>query len=83
MATLAQVSRERKGQLRQLLLASRKLDAVQEKLEREVKRLANRKTSVPEVSDAERLTTMAQGVDAALGNMVSVIQSVATSWSTM
>lgn len=80
MASLAEIGRERKKQLRDLLLSSRKLDAAQEKLEREVRRLVNRKKSVPEVADAERLTQLAQGVNSALGNMASVISSVSRSW---
>jgi hypothetical protein len=80
MATLTAVARERKVQLRQLMMASRKLDAAQEMLEREVKRLVNRKRSVPELADATRLTGLAQVVEGSLGNMVSVISSMATSW---
>ena len=82
MATLAAVARERRQQLRQLMVASRKLDAVQESLEREVKRIINRKRAVPELADAERLGTMAQNVNGALSAMVSVIESVAQSWGT-
>jgi len=80
MATLAAVARDRKAQLRQLMVASRKLDASQESLEREVKRLLTRKKAVPELADAERLATMAQGVNASLSGMISVIESVAQSW---
>lgn len=80
MATLASVARDRKSDLRTLMVASRKLDAEQEKLEREVKRLLTRKKAVPEVQDAERLAGLAQGVNAALSNMVSVIESVSQSW---
>lgn len=82
MATLAAVARERRQQLRQLMISSRKLDAVQESLEREVKRLINRKKAVPELADAERLGTMVQNVNGALSSMVSVIESVAQSWGT-
>lgn len=82
MATLASVARDRKAQLRQLMLVSRKLDAAQETLEREVKRLLTRKRSVPELADAERLAGMAQQVEGALGNMASVITSVSQSWGT-
>jgi len=82
MATLAAVARERKQQLRALLQASQKLDAMQEALEREVKRLINRKKAVPEIADAQRLTTMATNVDAALQSMGGVINSVAQSWGT-
>lgn len=82
MATLASVARDRKQQLKQLLVASRRLDAAQEKLEREIKRIVVRKKGVPELADAERIATMAQAVNAALDGMVSVIQSVAQSWGT-
>lgn len=83
MATLASVARERKSQLRSLMVASQRLDANQEKLEREIKRIVGRKRGVPELADAERLTTLAQGVEGALGEMVSVIESVSRSWTTM
>lgn len=80
MATLAAVARERKAQLRQLMVASRKLDATQESLEREVKRLLARKKAVPELADAERLAVMAQNVNSSLSAMISVIANVAQSW---
>lgn len=80
MATLASVARDRKAQLRQLMVASRTLDAKQEALEREVKRILTRKKAVPELADAERLATMAQATESALANMASVISSVASSW---
>lgn len=80
MATIAEVSRQRKAQLRQLLIVSRKLDAKQETLEREVKRLINRKKSVPELADAERLTGLALAVDSELQNMANVIMNVGNSW---
>jgi len=81
MGTLAAVARERKGQLRSLLLASRKLDAAQEALERECKRLVNRKQSVPETADAQRLVSLAQNVNGALDNMVNLLGSLANSWA--
>jgi len=64
------------------MVASRSLDAKQEALEREIKRLLTRKKSVPELADAERLTTQAQAVESALGNMAAVISSVSQSWGT-
>lgn len=82
MATLAAVGRERKQQLRLLQTASRKLDATQETLEREIKRLLSRKRSVPELADAQRLTKMVQDVSASLSGMASVIASVSKSWGT-
>lgn len=80
MATLASIARERKSQLRQLMVASRKLDAAQEALEREVKRLTTRKKAVPEVADAERLSGLAIQVSAALDSMAGVIQTMAQAW---
>lgn len=82
MATLQSIARDRKAQLRQLMVASRRLDAAQETLEREIKRLLTRKKTVPELADAERLATMAQAVDTALSSMASVISSVSQSWGT-
>ena len=81
MATLAEIARQRKIQLKQLLLASRKLDAAQETLEREVKRLVTRKQSIPEVSDAQRLIQLSRGVEGALTNMVNVITTLSGSWA--
>lgn len=80
MATLAEVSRQRKTQLRQLLTASRKLDARQESLEREIKRLVNRKKSVPELADAERLIGIAVQVEAEIQNIAGIFSSLAQSW---
>lgn len=80
MATLASIGRERKLQLKQLQVASRRLDAKQEILEREVKRLLNRKRAIPEVADAERLAGMALAVEGELVLMAGVIAAVALSW---
>lgn len=82
MATLAAVARERKQQLRLLMTASKKLDAAQESLEREIKRMITRKKSVPELADAQRLAKMTQEVQGALSGMVSVISTVSQSWGT-
>lgn len=81
MATLASVAKDRKAQLRQLMTASLRLDADQEKLEREIKRIVSRKKGVPELADAERLTAMVQTVEGALANITSVISSLASAWS--
>jgi len=83
MATLAQVARERKNQLRSLSQASLRLDAKQEILEREVKRLQTRKKGIPELADAERLTSMLLAVDSELGNLTQLLSSLASSWSTI
>lgn len=79
-ATIAAIARERKQQLRHLMIASRKLDAAQESLEREVKRLVNRKKAVPEIADAERLSGLAIQVSSSLDNMAGVIKTMAQSW---
>lgn len=79
-ATISQVARERKSQLKLLMTASRRLDAKQERLEREVKRLINRKQSVPELADADRLIVMTKETEAELSNMVKVIEQVSQAW---
>jgi len=83
MATLSELARARRSQLKSLMLASRKLDAAQEKLEREVKRLINRKKSVPEASDAQRLIQMARDVNAELNNMSQLLGALSNSWSSV
>ena len=80
MATLAAISKIRKSQLRSLLIASRRLDTAQEKLERELKRMVNRKRAVPDLEDGERLAKMAQEVDAAVTSIAAAIQSMSNSW---
>ena len=65
------------------MVASRKLDATQEALEREIKRLLVRKRAVPELADAERLGVMVQSVNSSLSGMVSVIDNVSQSWGTL
>jgi len=50
------------------------LDARQEALEREVKRLVNRRRAVPEVVDLQRLIGLADASAAALDDMVNSIK---------
>lgn len=78
---LVAMSQRRKGDLRQLKTYSRKLDAAQEKLEREINRLVARKKSVPEMSDYQRLLTLSDAVDTALANFVAALASMGTSWT--
>jgi hypothetical protein len=78
---LAAVARQRKRQLKLLLVASRRLDARQEQLEREVKRLTVRKVAVPEVADAQRLIGMARDVDGALGVLSNMLLDLSRSWA--
>jgi len=81
MATLAEIARQRKGDLRSLMLASRKLDAAQELVEREAKRLLTRKRAVPEAEDAERLLRMLADVAKALANIIAILEALSRSWT--
>jgi len=79
--TVAEIARSRKNELKSLLSASRRLDTVQEALEREVLRLKNRKKAVPELDDAERLIKMAQAISTTLANLVALLEALARAWS--
>jgi hypothetical protein len=81
MATLREISRQKKGQLKSLMLGSRKLDAAQESFEREVKRIVVRKQAVPEVADAQRLVVLLRAVSAALDALATILESLSVSWS--
>jgi len=83
MATLAEIGRARRGDLRKLLKASRTLDAAQESLEREVKRLTTRKNKVPETDDAMRITGLVDEVQSALNAMAQTIGAIASNWTTL
>lgn len=83
MATVAELARSRKRELKQIQSASLQLDAKQEALEREVKRIMNRKRAVPELADLQRMLEKATEVDNALGVIVSLMESMSTSWSTV
>lgn len=80
MATVAQVARDRKNVLKALLQKSKMLDARQEALEREVKRLVARKKAVPEVVDMERLIGLADASAAALDTMVQAIRAAVSAF---
>jgi len=77
------LARRRKSDLRQLKVLSRRLDAAQEKMEREITRLVNRKRALPELSDYQRLIGMADGVDMALATFAQAIYAMGVSWTTM
>jgi len=81
VATLAEIARARKSDFRRLLKSSRSLDASQERLEREVKRLTTRKNSVPEAADAARVVTMLGDTQQALNQMAELMSAIASSWS--
>lgn len=69
MATLSSVIRERKQGLKRLAKASLSLDAEQEKVEREIKRILVRKRAVPEAADMSRILGLISGVSVALDAM--------------
>lgn len=83
MASIAEVARQRRADLRLLLKASRKVDAVQEVMEREVKRLVNRKNAVPEQADAIRVLEQARAIDDELANFVNVVTAMGTKWRSL
>jgi len=80
VATLSAIGRERKAQLRQLRAASRRLDTKQEALEREIRRIIERKRAIPELKDGERLATLATAVAVEMNNVASVINSLSHAW---
>jgi len=80
MATIASVARDRRNALKSVMTASLKLDAKQEALEREVKRIRNRKRAVPEAEDMVRLISLADTVAQALDQMVAVIKAASDSF---
>lgn len=70
MATLAEVARNRKNALKELQKKSLTLDAKQEIVEREVKRLLVRKRSIPEAADIQRVISQITAVSSALSDML-------------
>jgi hypothetical protein len=81
MANLAQIASARKRDFRLLLKSSRNLDAKQEALEREIKRLTTRKNAVPEVADALRITGLIGNTQTALNEMSNLMESIARNWA--
>lgn len=81
MASLQEIARARRSDFRLLLQASRKLDAAQERLEREVKRIVSRKNAVPEAADAARIIGLAQQTATALSDMSALLQTISQHWA--
>jgi len=81
MATLQEIARARRADFRQLLKASRALDASQEKVEREIKRLVSRKQSVPEAADAERIIGLIGETANQLQSISTLMEKIASSWA--
>ena len=80
---LSALGRRRKADLKQLKILSRRLDAAQEKLEREINRIQNRKKAIPELSDFQRLTTLTDSVDQAATAFANSLYSMGVSWTTI
>ena len=80
---LTALSRKRKSDLRQLKVYSRRLDASQERLEREINRLINRKRALPELGDYQRLSQMADKVDQDIAVFANALYSMGVTWTTM
>lgn len=78
MATLSEIARQRKEGLKRLQKASLVLDAQQEKVEREVKRLLNRKKSIPESADMTRVLGLIQSVTSSLDSIATVANDLLT-----
>lgn len=81
MATVTEIARKRKNELRLVSKHSRTLDAQQEKLEREVRRLMNRKKAVPDLQDAKRLIALLQVIQQVMNTMSALFEDIAQSWS--
>ena len=80
---LAALGRKRKSDLRQLKVYSRRLDAAQERLEREINRLLTRKRALPELSDYQRLATMIDQVDQSTAVLANALSSMGIAWSSI
>ena len=80
---LTALGRRRRADLKQLKVLSRRLDAAQERLEREVSRLLNRKRAIPELTDYQRLADMAQGVDEAVTSFANSLYAMGVSWTNL
>jgi hypothetical protein len=83
MANLSEIARARRADFRLLLKSSRNLDAKQEALEREIKRIVSRKNSVPEAADAQRILTLMQGTQQALTEMGNLMETIASHWASI
>ena len=81
MATIAEVARRRRQDFREILRLSRALDASQEAVEREIKRLVARKKSVPEVSDASRVLSLIGATGTALSAVGEKFKKLLVAWS--
>jgi len=80
MATLADIAKRRRADFREILRLSRALDAAQERVEREIKRLVSRKKAIPEVADAQRVLSLISVTNQALSAIADQFKKLVSSW---
>lgn len=80
MASLSEIARQRKSDLKAVTKWSLDLNAAQEAFHREVLRIKNRKKTVPELKDAERLSKLLEKVFAALDVLADTMIDLSDSW---
>lgn len=80
MATLSEIARSRKTDLKALTKLSLALNAAQEAFHREILRIKNRKKSVPELSDAERLSQKLEKVFQELDVLGDLMIDLSADW---
>lgn len=80
MATLSEIARQRKSDLKAITKWSLDLNAAQEAFHREVLRIKNRKKAVPELKDAERLGQLLQKVFEELDVLADTMIDITDDW---
>ena len=83
MATLNELLRQRKSVLKQLLAEMKTVDGRQEILQRDLRRLINRKNKVPEVGDLSRITAETTALDQSLSVFAGKLKEAARLFTTM
>lgn len=81
MASIAQVIRDRRSDLKKLRQLSLTVDAAQEAAEREILRQLNRKRAVPEPADLARIVGLMQAQDQAQQTLATALGAIADKWS--
>lgn len=81
MPTMLQMASARRKSLRILLQLSRRVNTAQEALDREIKRIINRKQAVPELKDMERIVDLCATVEAKTGDVSEGALSIARDWT--
>lgn len=80
MATLSEIARQRKSDLKAITKLSLALNAAQEAFHREILRIKNRKKSVPELKDAERLSQLLEKVFQELDVLGDTMIDLSADW---